>query len=111
MKLTNEEKFALMKLFGGNTDFDIAVISQLDRAEVLERKETGVGYFSTIKLMDSIQNFTNINERSWNFNHKFLKYGGLFIAFCDPPNLIELEAVVHDGLWPKKFDEKLFSDD
>ncbi|GAB2828722.1 hypothetical protein GCM10027276_34550 [Comamonas piscis] len=109
MKLTSEEIFALTMLFGNQELFEEAVIYQLDSAEVLERKETGVGYFAKIKFANPLPDCCNSKIWDWNFNHKNLKYGGSFIAYYEPPNLIELEAVVHDGLWPKGFDKSAFS--
>jgi len=111
MKLTNEEIFALTMLFGDQKFFDESVISQLDHTEVLERKKTGIGYFTKIKFADPLPDCCDRKIWDWNFSHKDLEYGGSFIAYYDPPNVIELEAVVHDGLWPKDFDKNAFSGD
>lgn len=108
MKLAEEERFALYKLFGGESEFDLAVISQIENAEVIERRETGVGYFSTIRFSMPLPESKGRLQWDWNFNHRNLKHGGSFIAFYDPPNVIELEAVVHDGGWPMKFDSDAF---
>lgn len=108
-KIANEEHFALMKIFGNQTNFDNAISSQLDHTEVLERKETGIGYFTKIQFANPLPDCFDGKIWDWNFNHKDLKYGGSFIAYYDPPNVIELVAVVHDGLWPKEFDKNAFS--
>lgn len=109
MKLGNEEIFAMSMLFGDSRLFEESIIQQLDRAEVLERTETGVGYFTQIRLENHLPDCFNRKIWDWNFNHKDLQYGGSFIAYYSPPNLIELEAVAHDGLWPTRFDRSAFS--
>ena len=110
MNLTNEEIFALNMLFRDKSIFSESILSQQDRVKVLERQGTGVGYFTKIEFPEPLPKCIDKKILDWNFNHVNLKYGGSFIVYYSPPNLIELEAVVHDGLWPNNFDKNSFSD-
>ena len=108
--LLEEEKYALSKLFSEHNAFDSAIISYLADASVLERKYTGIGYFVTIKFPHDLPNDDGVLARDWNFKHRLLKYGGSFTAFYNKPNVIELEAVAHDGNWLDHFNPEDFSD-
>ncbi len=87
----------------------MTVCALLDKASVIERKITGVGYFTTIKFPTDLPE-TKVLQWDWNFEHRRLKHGGAFIACYEAPKTIELEAVVHDGLWPKPFKSEDFQE-
>lgn len=107
MKPTNEELFALSKIFFRKDIFDIEITNKLNNIEVIERKNTIVGFFSLIRFKNKLPDVSR-RQWDWNFNHRDLKYGGSFMAYFKPPDLIELEAVVHDGNWPINFDPTAF---
>jgi hypothetical protein len=110
MQITDEERFALSKLYDRPNDFDAAITANVDKVSVIERTMTGVGYFTTIQFQCDLPDSTESERRSWNFKHKKLHYGGLFTAYYEKPNVIELEAVVHDGKWPDCFNAEDFSE-
>lgn len=108
MKINNEERFALSKLFLGNDAFSVSLISQLDSAVVIKREKTGVGFFSTIRFPCPVSELMRQRQWDWNFDHRDLMYGGSFMAYFEPPSTIVLEAVAHHGDWPKIFDSQAF---
>lgn len=110
MELTKEERFAVTMLFRGRSNFELAVLDGLKKAQVSERKFTGVGYFSTILLGFDLPPLAEKNQWNFNFDHKLLDCGGSFIAYCELPSIVELEAVSHDGSWPAAFSPDLFSE-
>jgi hypothetical protein len=109
MELTEEERFAVTMLFRGRSNFELAVLDGLKKDQVSERKFTGVGYLSTILLSVDLPPLTGKLLWNFNFDHQFFDYGGSFIAYCELPNIVELEAV-HDGSWPAVFSPDLFSE-
>ena len=110
MQLTKEERFALEKIFHGNTDFEKAIIDRLNSAKVVEREATGVGFFTTIKLSDHLPSNQGRIQWDWGFKHQALTHGGSFMASYEEPDLIQLEAVSHHGEWPSNFDANAFSE-
>jgi hypothetical protein len=50
LRPTDEEVFALGKLFSGSGPVDVAIASQAYRATVLERTSTGCGGFATFRF-------------------------------------------------------------
>lgn len=110
MTLTEEERFAIVKLFSGQEDFCSEVMKNLNNLEVLARNQTIVGYFSTIKFLVPLKNNPLQLQWDWNFNHKKLKYGGSFIASFESPDIIELEAIANMDVWPGLFLESDFSE-
>lgn len=111
MKLTNEEKFALEKMFGSESEFDRQVRAGIFAAEVVERKNTKVGFFSTVKFLQRLPDSKGQLQWDWNFQHEKLAHGGSFMAYLEPPDVIEIEAVVHDGVWPVEFEAGLFREE
>jgi hypothetical protein len=109
MPITTEERFALGLLFRESDVTSVAVRIQLDMAEVIERKATGVGFFTTIRLITPLP-VTTKRQWDWNFAHSQLSHGGSFICWIDGTNVLELEAVVNDGAWPNDFDPRNFKE-
>ena len=109
MQLTYEERFALEKIFHGDSDFDRAVVDQLQMVEVVERDMTGIGFFSTVRFPGHLPDNRGRLQWDWNFNHRDLSQGGSFMASYEEPDIIELEAVAFYGEWPLSFDADAFS--
>lgn len=110
MQLTEEERFALEKIFHGNTDFEKSIIDRLSSAKVVEREATGVGFFTTVQLSNHLPSNHRCMQWDWSFKHKSLSHGGSFMASYEEPDLIQLEAVSHHGAWPSDFDASAFSE-
>lgn len=107
MKLTNEERFALTFTLQSNPTVLNAALSM---DEVVERKKTGVGFFSTVKVSKEV-NVQNSKERYWErgFNHLKAPYGGCFMIFVGRENSLDIEAIVYESEWPEPFIEDEFS--
>jgi hypothetical protein len=108
MQLTDIERFALQMLFCGQDVASTTVRDQLDTADVITRKATGVGFFTTIRLAIPLSKDAQ-RQWDWNFEHRHLSHGGSFICWLDDSNVLELEAVIHNGDWPDRFDPNDFS--
>jgi hypothetical protein len=109
MQLTTVERFALQMLFRGPDAASSAVRMQLSTSEVVARKATGVGFFTTIRLTTPLPNGAQ-RQWNWNFEHCHLSHGGSFICWLEDSNILELEAVTHNGDWPDHFDPTDFSE-
>lgn len=109
MQLTAVERFALQMLLRGPDVSSSAVRAQLDRSEVVARKATGVGFFTTIRLTTPLPDIAQ-RQWDWNFEHRQLSHGGSFMCWLEDSNVIELEAVTHNGDWPDRFDPSDFSE-
>lgn len=109
MQLTAVERFALQMLFRGPDVMSAAVRAQLDTLEVVARKATGVGFFTTVHLTTPLINVTQ-RQWDWNFKHCHLSHGGSFMCWLEDSNVLELEAVVHNGDWPDRFDPDDFTE-
>ncbi|HWT35708.1 MAG TPA: hypothetical protein VN289_05465 [Paraburkholderia sp.] len=109
MKLTDEERFALTVLFPGSTGIDLCVRNALDEARVIDRRFTGVGFFSSIALPLQIDEREE-GSRDWNFQHTELDLGGSFMCAISHGGSIDLEAVALTGEWPRTFDPRKFSE-
>lgn len=103
MKPNDEEKFALKHIFQGAGLIETAVNDGICSADITERTNTVVGFFSTIAFKERFPDDLERFHWDWNFYHKKLPHGGSFMAWYVPPNVIELEAVAHDGDWPIVF--------
>jgi hypothetical protein len=103
MLLKAEERFALRMLFRGSDATSVAVRAQLETSQVVDRKETGVGFFTSIRLTAPLP-ITTQHQWDWNFEHCHLSHGGSFMCWISDASLLELEAVAHNGVWPDSFD-------
>ncbi|OWQ44488.1 hypothetical protein [Roseateles sp. L2-2] len=111
MQLTDEETFALGRLFAGTDALDAAIASTAHRATVIERSSTTCGAFATIRFPDPLPSAIGALQRDWNFSHRDLEHGGSLMASLVYPDVIELEFVAHIEPWPKAFDPSAFSED
>ncbi|RDT50005.1 hypothetical protein DXF93_27580 [Escherichia coli] len=107
MKLTDEERFVL--LFTLQSDITV-LNAALSTDEVVERKRTGVGFFSTVKVSMTTE-FQKSKKRYWeqSFNHQKLPYGGCFMISVGNENCLEIEAIAYESEWPEPFIENEFS--
>jgi hypothetical protein len=108
--LTEEERFALSKIFAGTGMFELAITEHFGNAQVLERKITSDGYLSVIQFDQDLPRNDEKKKRYWNFKHPYLDHGGSFIAWYELPNIIKLEAIAHNAVWPDYFKAIDFSD-
>jgi hypothetical protein len=102
MTLTEEERFALEMLLAGSNATSAAIRAQIDSLEVVERRKTGVGFFTTMKPAAPLRGLVQ-RQWDWTFEHRQLSQGGSFMCWIDDMGNLELEAVVHDGQWPRIF--------
>ncbi|CAG9170821.1 hypothetical protein LMG32289_02163 [Cupriavidus pampae] len=102
MSLTLEEKFALRMIFRGSDPTSVAVLAQLDAMDAKQRKATGVGFFTSIRLAIPLR-VIEPRHKDWNFRHRLLSHGGSFMCTIEDPTVLELEAVSHNGDWPHSF--------
>lgn len=100
MKLNPEERFALIMVFEDNSPLSSEIRTLLDAADVIERKYTGVGFFSIIRFSKPLIELVGNSQWEWNFRHKKLSHGGSFICWFEEKDKIILEAVSHIGKWP-----------
>jgi hypothetical protein len=108
MRPTPEERFALSRIFHEADDFSRAVVSALDRVEVVARESTGVGFFTTLRFPAQLPESKRA-QWDWNFTHRALPYGGSFVCWLEGADSLLLEAVAHEGSWPESFQPEEFA--
>jgi hypothetical protein len=108
-ELAAVENFALQKLLCGSDVTSAAVRAQLNTSKVVKRKATEVGFFTTIRLAIPLGNVVQ-HQWDWNFDHRRLSHGGSFMCYIVDSNILELEAVTHNGNWPNYFDPDDFKE-
>jgi|GEM_PF-4339695 len=104
MELDAVELFAMAMLFKDAGPLSSAVREGLASATVVERKNTGVGFFTTIRFVEPLPAESAQSQWDWNFSHRSLSHGGSFIAWREGADCIGLEGVSHRGDWPVSFD-------
>jgi hypothetical protein len=107
--INEEELFALSKIFLDANTSELPIIEYLGNSQVLERKITSTGYLSVIQFDRDLPKNDEKNKWYWNFKHPLLDHGGSFIAWYASSNIIKLEAIAHNDLWPAYFNAKDFS--
>ncbi|MDH0868216.1 hypothetical protein [Mitsuaria sp. GD03876] len=110
MAITDEEVFALAKLFARSSTLDIAINSAAHEAEVIERLATECGLFSTLRFPFHLPRTDGSLQRDWDFSHRDLEHGGSFLASLAYPDVVELEFVAHVEPWPNGFDPSAFQE-
>lgn len=69
---------------------------------MLTRKNTGVGFFTSVALEAPLDvNF--LRQRDLGFEHRDLSHGGSFMCWFGSAGVLELEAVAYNGEWPQRF--------
>lgn len=101
MKLSDEERFALLFTLYEQSG---VLKPLLDDALVSERKNTGVGFFTTVILSKPFSTGSPI-KRYWerNFEHGKMPYGGSFMVTQVDDLTLEIEAVAFESNWPEPF--------
>lgn len=107
MLLVPEEQFALEMLFRGDDVFSATVRVSIGVASRVGRRDTGVGFFTTIRFPCSLPQVSQY-QWDWSFTHRKLNHGGAFICVMVEDNILELEGIVHSGVWPASFDRDEF---
>jgi hypothetical protein len=71
-----------------------------ESSKVIDRQPTPAGFFTIIRLGESVPLLNQESERTWKFKHPKLCNGGFFV--CWPVSDVELclEAVSNSGRWP-----------
>jgi hypothetical protein len=110
MELSAQERFAIAMLFKDSDPFCSAVREGLAAAEVVERKFTGVGFFTTIHFTEPLPTGSERSQWDWNFSHRKLSHGGSFMGWREGTDRIGLEGVSHHGDWPEVFEPLEFSE-
>jgi len=109
--LRQDEILALELIFRGEDKLSLAIRKRIGEAESINREETGVGFYSTIKLKSPLVEVPGIRMYDYNFNHPDFPYGGSFICAVVSVYELELEAVTFGGAdWPYPIAPTLFKD-
>lgn len=80
-------------------------------AESVRWENTGVGFFSTIKLNSPIPVIPTMRMWQYNFRHPDFPHGGSYMCYIVDDQELELEAVTFGGAdWPNPSDPNDFDD-
>ncbi|SDU95578.1 hypothetical protein [Pseudomonas mucidolens] len=82
-----------------------ALLNLLERfehqsSEVIDRQPTPAGFFTIIRLGESVPRLSQKSERIWKFKHPKLCGGGFFVCWQVSDVELCLEAVSNSGRWP-----------
>ncbi|MEB2623759.1 hypothetical protein [Pseudomonas sp. YuFO8] len=91
MQLESLEVMALQEMLGN---------FEHGSSKVIDRQPTPAGFFTIVRLGESVPKLNQESERTWKFKHPKLSDGGFFV--CWPVSDVELclEAVSNNGSWP-----------
>lgn len=107
--LKQQEILALKLIFHGKDELSRAINERLDKAESSDWEETGVGFYSTIKLKFPLAEVPSIRMWEYNFAHPEFPHGGSFMCTVVSKDALELEAVALGGVnWPHPTDPGQF---
>lgn len=99
--LRQQEILALEVIFQGADNLSRAIRERISEAESFDWEETGVGFYSTIKLKEPLVEVPDIRMWSYAFEHPDFPYGGVFDCMIVNENELELEGVALGGAdWP-----------
>jgi hypothetical protein len=111
MELTARERLALKLIFAGSDDLSREVRKRIHDSTVVDRDESGVGFFATIRFDHPLERIPAVRMREFNFKHPAFPYGGSFMCRFENAQSVELEAVTFGGAqWPRHLDESLFTE-
>lgn len=99
--LRQQEILALKLVFRGGDKLSVAVRDRINEATSFDWEETGVGFYSTIKLKQPLDQVPDIRMWSYAFEHPDFPNGGVFNCMIVGADEIELEGVTLGGdSWP-----------
>lgn len=109
--LHTQDKLAIEIIFRDSNELSSEIKSRLKHAESTNREETGVGFYSTIKLNSPLKKVPDIKMWEFNFSHPSFPDGGSYMCTIVSENEFELEAVTLGGAdWPNPNDPTLFKE-
>lgn len=109
--LNKQEVLGLNLIFSGDDELSRAINERMNDAESIDWEETGVGFYSTIKLKSPLINVPDIRMWEYNFSHPDFPHGGSFMCTIVSENELELEAVTFGGAnWPYPTDPSFFKE-
>ena len=96
-----QDEIALMNIFRGSRPIDLEIRDRLISSVSIDRKDTGVGFYSTIKLHPPLGTVPDVKMWELNFTSSKLPSGGSFMCTIVDEGTLELEAVALAGArWP-----------
>ncbi len=109
--LKQQEILALSLIFRGDDLLCKEMRERIHGATSTNWEETGVGFYSTIKLPQPLSEMPELCIQDYSFKHPDFMHGGLFICTIVEKDLLELEAVTLGGQdWPYPENIEDFSD-
>lgn len=109
--LRQQEILALELIFRSEDKLSRAIRDRMNEAESINWEETGVGFYSTIKLNKSIDEIPDVRMWSYAFEHSDFPCGGVFNCMIVNENELELEGIALGGAdWPNPTDPNLFKE-
>ncbi|EHV9834101.1 hypothetical protein AB3A53_000207 [Vibrio vulnificus] len=109
--LRQQETLALKLIFRSENELSKAIKERIDEAESIDWEETGVGFYSTIRLKSPLAKVPDIHMWEYNFSHPDFPHGGSFMCTVVSENKLELEAVTLGGVdWPYPTDPVQFKE-
>ena len=90
-------------------DFCLEIKKRIKDLTCVAREETGVGFYSSIKLIPPLETVPEVKLYEFNFNHPDFPHGGSYMCWILNEHEMELEAVTFGGTdWPNPIDPVLF---
>ncbi|GGK09059.1 hypothetical protein GCM10007426_41580 [Alloalcanivorax dieselolei] len=107
--LRNQEVIALELIFRGADFLSEEIKERIEGAHSVDWEETGVGFYSKIKLGRPLSKVPDVRMWEYNFSHPDFPYGGSYMCVVIGEYDLELEGVALGGAdWPNPSDSSLF---
>ncbi|KGK15417.1 hypothetical protein [Vibrio navarrensis] len=109
--LRPQEILAINLIFRSENELSKAIKERIDKAESINWEETGIGFYSKIKLKSPLAKVPDIRMWDYNFSHPNFPHGGSFMCTIVGESELELEAVAFGGVdWPYPMDAEQFEE-
>lgn len=109
--LNQQDIVALNMIFSGTNKLSSEIRKRIHSAINISREETGVGFYSTIKLELPLIEVPEVRMWEYNFSHPYFPNGGSYMCTIVNESELELEAVTLGGAnWPNPIDTSLFKE-
>lgn len=100
--LSDIEIFAISRCLESDPSASVEEeVRRLSRVKVHKREFTGVGAYVWFERPDGFMEHSLLKSWDWNFSHRRLEWGGVFILYVIGSSELMLEMVTHGGGWPQ----------
>jgi hypothetical protein len=99
--LLHNDEVAIRKIFRGSTPVELEIGSRIESFESIEYVDTGVGFYSTVRVDPPLRAVPEIKMWELNFTNSKFPHGGSLMCSILDASTLKLEGVAFGGAaWP-----------